>query len=237
MAITDALQGGNFGSLLGLGGFSLTSLFSSAKNIASVVIVLIVCAGIAYYYMNKSKKIKNKVIKKIGWWEEINGRLVTLSMDEAEEIIIPGTNLRAFYIKKRDMWLPRFTRAINQDLFYLAITKNREIVNFTLKSLEESMKEAGLDYDHTDMRWANENTREFIKRNYRDKSIPWWKEYKDVIATVVILAVMVFGFVIIIYFLGGLVEKIGLIADKVNNILDTANKVGSSGIINGEIRT
>ena len=50
-----------------------------------------------------------------------------------------------------------------------------------MKNINEETKEAGLEYDHTDMRYALTNLLALIKRNYRDKSQPWWREYKDVI--------------------------------------------------------
>ncbi len=198
-----------------------------------MIVVLIIAIGGATFYFLKKKKEKKNPPKRIGWWEEIQGSLVPTAMDNAQEIIIPGTRLRVFYIKSKDMWLPRFARGITKDLFYVAITLKRELVNFTLKSLSDDMSEAGLDYDHTDMIWASENLREFIKRNYRDKSTPWWKAYQGVITTAVYIVLLTFSFVVILYFmrqitgdLGGLITQIGKLLDKA----DSCNPKGS-GIV------
>ncbi len=141
-------------------------------------------------------------------------------MDKVQEIIIPGTRLRVFYVKSRDMWLPRFTRGLTKDLFYVAITENRELVNFTLGSITANMKEAGLVYDHTDMIWASENIREFIKRNYRDKSTPWWKAYQGVITTAIYIIILTFSFVVILYFMRELIGDIGNLIRGVEKLLD-----------------
>lgn len=217
----------------GLGDFNIGSLMDKVITLFLIIFIIAIVGGIVYYFMKKKKDLKTKSsMKKIGWWEEVQGKLVPGKMDDAEEIIIPGTRLRVFYIKSKDMWLPRFTRGITQDLFYVAITPKRELVNFTLKSISDDMKEAGLDYDHTDMIWASENLREFIKRNYRDKSVPWWKEFQGVITTVVYLVILTISFVIIIYFMRQLITDMGTILNGIEKLLIQMGKLNppTSGI-------
>ena len=193
-----------------------------------ILFVIAIFGGLAYFFMKK-KKDKKTPMKKIGWWEEVQGKLIPTEMDDAKEIIIPGTRLRVFYIKSKDMWLPRFTRGITKDLFYIAITPKREIVNFTLTSISEDMSKAGLEYDHTDMIWASENLREFIKRNYRDKSTPWWKAYQGVITTAIYIIILTFSFVVILYFMRELLNDIGGVANSVGGLIDKVNSCNPQG--------
>ncbi len=193
-----------------------------------ILFVIAIFGGLAYFLMKK-KKDKKTPMKKIGWWEEVQGKLIPTEMDDAKEIIIPGTRLRVFYIKSKDMWLPRFTRGITKDLFYIAITPKREIVNFTLTSISEDMSKAGLEYDHTDMIWASENLREFIKRNYRDKSTPWWKAYQGVITTAIYIIILTFSFVVILYFMRELLNDIGGVANSVGGLIDKVNSCNPQG--------
>ncbi len=201
-------------------GFSLSGFLDSFLTFIMVIFMILVVGGMFFFFMKKKKDKQDPTKKKIGWWEEIQGRLIPTSMDDAKEIIIPGTRLRVFYIKSKDMWLPRFTRGLTQDLFYIAITPKREIINFTLKSISKDMAEAGLDYDHTDMIWASENLREFIKRNYRDKSVPWWKAYQGVITTAIYILILTFSFVVILYFMRELIGDIGNLISGVERLLD-----------------
>ncbi|KKK98369.1 hypothetical protein LCGC14_2643420, partial [marine sediment metagenome] len=129
----------------------------------------------------------------------------------------------------KDMWLPRFTRGLTKDLFYVAITPKREMVNFTLKTLSSDMKEANLDYDHTDMIWASENLREFIKRNYRDKSTPWWKAYQGVITTAIYLVLLTVSFSVILYFMRQLLGDMGGVLDKIATLLAEVNSCNPKG--------
>jgi hypothetical protein len=176
-------------------------------TIAMIIFLVIIVAGVVFFLMKTKKKKKTPQIK-IGWWEDVHGELIPTTMDNAKEVIIPGTRLRVFYIKAKDMWLPRFIRGVKENLFYVAITPRRELVNFTLTSIGADMEKAGLKYDHTDMIWASENLREFVKRNYRDKATPWWKAYQGVITTAIYIIILTFSFVIILYFMRQIVGDI-----------------------------
>lgn len=192
-----------------------TGLIPSSGTVMSLIRSLVIFVGIIiigtiiFFIINWKKKQKKGNLVEIGWWEEITENMIPLTVDKAEEIIIPGTSLRVFYIKSKDMWLPRFTRPIKPKLFWVVITPNREIVNWTPKPIGKDMKEAGLNYDHTDMRWAAENTKDWIKRNFRDKSTPWWREYKGVIAGVAYILVTTFCLGVILYLWKGLVNEMG----------------------------
>ena len=216
----------------GLGSINVGASVNKILAWFMIIFIILVIAAIVFFLMKWRKKKQDPSSKKIGWWEEVQGRLTPTEMDSAKEIVIPGTRLRVFYIKSKDMWLPRFTRGLTQDLFYVAITPKRELVNFTLKSISKDMAEAGLDYDHTDMIWASENLREFIKRNYRDKSTPWWKAYQGVITTAIYIVILTFSFVIILYFMREMITEMSSILNGIEKLLARMDSMenGSSGI-------
>ena len=108
------------------------------------------------------------------------------------------------------------------------IKNNREIVNFTLQNINEHA-EAELEYDHTDMRWAAENTKEFIKRNYRDKSTKWWQLYKDTISTVIHIVIHTVSWAIMTYFLIKFTRELGSVAGQLASAVEKLNMCGSYG--------
>jgi len=204
------------------------NLADKLLTIAMIIFIVVIIAGIFFFLLNLKKK-KKTPSKKIGWWEDIQGNLIPTAMDSAKEIIIPGTRLRVFYIKAKDIWLPRFTKGITKDLFYVAITPRRELVNFTLTSIGADMEKANLKYDHTDMIWASENLREFIKRNYRDKATPWWKAYQGVITTAIYIIILTFSFVVILYFMRQIVGDIGSLLGGIENLLKEMESCSPKG--------
>ncbi len=211
-----------FGSL---GGFNLSWVVEKVYFFAGIFLLFAIIGGLVIAFFSlKSKKGKQKDIKKVGWWQEVTGTesMEPGRMDEVEEIVIPGTPLRVFYCKKRDLWLPRFARGVSKDLFYVLLTPTQQMVNFTLKSLTSDLKQANLDYDHTDMLWAAENAREFIKRNYKDKSVKWWQLYQNTIATASLILVITFSFLLIIYFMRGMAQDLGTVAAVINEAVKTS---------------
>lgn len=219
MAITD-IKGLDFLNNINIGGIGQT-----ATRFGFFVFILLLCGAIFFYFYNnkRQKKLYNKTLH---WWEEVNGQLTPTQDDKACELTIPNTNVKIFYVKSKDLYLPRPTKKTGKDHYMMCIKNNREIVNFVVTNLNREMKEAGLDYDHTDMRYAQNNLMELIKRNYRDKSVTWWKEYKEVIVLVVYLFVMTFCIVIILYRTGILIDKVGILMDTANRIISTTQGSG-----------
>lgn len=216
----------------GMSQVNFGGIIDNVSAIGLLIGIVIFVFIFGFLIFTRGKKKKKGIFKQIQWWEEVNGRLIPVRMENAEEITIPGTSLKLFHIKSTDTWLPRFPRGVTPALFFVAITPTKELVNFTLKSISQDMKEAGLEYDHTDMRWAAENLREFVKRNYKDKSVPWWKEYSGIISTAIFIVIMTVSFLAIIYFLRGVVQDIGGISSALSTAVEKINVCSpGSGVV------
>lgn len=204
---------------------------SMASKIGSFILLLmlfILVAGIFFiaYYLRKNKKIYSI---QISWFEEVNGEMIFIENDLACELTIPNTTVQVFYIKSKDMYLPRGTIRMGKNNYWYVRKNNREIVNFRLKNINKT-GEADLEHDHTDMRYASYNLKELVKRNYRDKATKWWKEYKDVISVVILIFVMTLSFIFLINYLGKVMEKLGILIDHADQLVKSAEALRGSGI-------
>lgn len=210
--------------------FNLSGMLSGVGQFILLIFLFLVVGGVFYavYYLKKKKKDYNK---KIFWFEEVNGIPIPVGEDTAKELIIPETNISVFYIKEKDLYLPRPVKRMGKDAYWFMIKNNREIVNFTLKNMNEEMTKANLDYDHTDQRYAWTNLKELIKRNYLDKSQPWWREFKDVIGLVVLIFVLTLSFIFIISKVGGLIDKAGVLINHADQLIQLAQTTSGSGVI------
>ncbi len=188
------------------------------------LIVLAIIVGCVFYFYSQ-KKLYNK---RLHFFEEVNGRFIPVEDLLAAELVVPGTDIKVFHVKSNDLYLPRATKRMGKNKYWYAIRNNREIINFTMKNINDDMKEANLDFDHTDMRYAHTNLREIIKRSYRDKSTKWWKEYKDLISTIIFIFVMSISFSILIYQMTKLVGSIGGLVSRVSELIETAVQVQQS---------
>lgn len=195
-----------------------------------VIIAVFVAGIVGLFYYKKNQKVLYK--NKIHFFEEVNGHFVPTEDVDAAELVIPNTNIRVFYIKSKDLYMPRGTRKMGKDAYWYGIRNNREIVNFTMKNLNKDMVEAGLEFDHTDMRYAYANLQDLIKRNYKDKSVKWWKEYKDVISTVIFVFVMSLSMFFLLGQISKLIGQLGPLLDRADSILQAvANLQQTSGVV------
>lgn len=212
-------------------GDSFSGVLSGAGQFFLLVGLFILTGLIlwAVYYLKNKKKDYNK---RIFWFEEVHGEMVPVGQDLASELIIPGTNINVFYIKEKDMYLPRPVKRMGKNEYWFAIRNNREIVNFVMKNINKT-GEGEIEFDHTDQRYALTNLKALIQRNYRDKSQPWWREFKDVIGVVILIFMLTLSFIFIISKIGGLVDKIGALIDHADQLIKLAETKGGSGIVMG----
>lgn len=212
-----------------VGSIDFGGIISTVVKIGALFFLLVLTGIMAFsiFWLRNRKKLDNK---KIFWFEEVNGSFIPIDEDKARELTIPGSNIQVFYIKKKDLYLPRLVKRMGKDAYWLGIKNNREIVNFTMKNINDKDGKAGIEYDHTDMRYALTNLKDLIKRNYRDNSKPWWREYKEVISLIILVFVLTMSFVFLMYQLGGLIGQIGTLMDKADIIIKTAGELKGSGV-------
>ncbi len=217
-----------------LGGFDTSVLIDKVYFLVGIVLFAIIIGAIIMgFFILRRKKKTDRATMKIGWWTEVAGtnQMEPTTMDEVVEVVIPGTTLRVFYCKKRDLWLPRFSRGVTAKLFYVLMTPTQQMRNFTLKKPQKD-GQAELDVDHTDMQWAAENTREYIKTHYKDKSIKWWQAYQGAITVAIYILILTFSLVIILYFLRGVVQDIGAVANSLADAVDRISQnTATSGVV------
>ncbi len=146
-----------------------------AQAIVFLLVLGIVVGGVVYYIANKKQYNKH-----IHIFEEIAGRAVPTTIDRAKEIILPNTSIRAYYLQKKKVFLPRPSIQTGVGHYWFFIRKDGEWINVGLENLNEKLNELKIHFDHTDMRMSNASLKKLIEKNY--KKINWIKEYAPYIA-------------------------------------------------------
>lgn len=201
----------NIKGLGGISGFDFSGLFTGIVQVLLIAFLFLFVGGIVFliFWNKKQKQLYNK---KIFWFEEVNKNMIPVGENWACELGVPNSDIRLFYVKDKNLWLPRLTKRMGKDAYWCAIKNNREIVNFVMTNINEEMKEAELEYDHTDMRYAAANMRKLIQTNFRDKSTPWWKEYKTQISIVVIVFILTVSGYFLLTKIGSLIDQLAIVA-------------------------
>jgi len=181
-----------------LGGFSGQGLLFWGGLIFLAFILLIVAGVIAFfYYARKAKKLSFKNVIPI--YVSLNGKHKKVGTDYAKEIYVPDSNISLFYLKINKIYIARPTRAMGKNEFWYSISENGEWINFDLSTNPEDNTLANANYDHRDTRYAYVNLKEIIKKNYKDKSLVWWKD--PVIMNIISYVIMCVIFTGCIWFL------------------------------------
>lgn len=195
-------------------------------------VILVFVVGITFYLsMRKNKKVSYK--NQIPIFILLNGKFTRVGVDSAKELFIPDSNISLFYLKNHGIYLARPTRAMGKNEFWYAISENGEWVNFDLSQDPEKNTLATTDYDHRDTRYAYVNLKEIIKRNYKDKSILWWKDPVVMnIITFIIMSLIFIGFCwFVIAKMGNLLTEMSNLVSKIEPLLETARAPANSGVV------
>ena len=167
----------------GAGGFIQAFLF--------LLILSFLVGGIVWYVTSKKQYNKH-----IHIFEEINGKAVPTSLDKAKEILLPNTSIRAYYLRKKKVFLPRPSIQTGIGHYWFFIRNDGEWINVGLENLNTKLNELKIHYDHTDMRMANAALKKLIEKNY--KKLNWVKEFAPYIALgILILLLSVAAFLVI----------------------------------------
>lgn len=202
-----------------IGGFSGEAMLFWGGLIFLAFIILIVAGAIAFFYYGgkaKKKAFKNKV----PIFVSLNGKHKKVGTDWAKEIYVPDSNISLFYLKINKIYIARPTRAMGKNEYWYSISENGEWINFDLSTNPNDNTLAKANYDHRDTRYAYVNLKEIIKKNYKDKSLVWWKD--PVIMNIISFVIMS------IVFVGGcwfLIAKIGFLIDKLPALLEQQNMI------------
>ncbi len=224
MAASDFL--GQLGVNIGSdGGFVSFSFFG---DIVIFLILCIIAGVVTYWYLNK--KSYNKEIVK---FREINGVTRRVGVEKAKEIVLPGTSVRAFYLKNSKFYIPRPSIETGQNEFWYFIREDGEWVNVGLANLNTELKQLGLKYDHTDMRMANAALKRLVDKSYKKSN--WLKEYAPYIGfAIIIIMVSIGGYMVmgesakVVSATVPNVEALAEITETLNSILGNINNIASS---------
>lgn len=200
MALSDFL--GSMGVNIG-GGGSAVGFFT---NFALFILFAGVFGGITWYIVNRMSYRLN-----IHVFEDISGHTTSAGDDKAKEITLPFTSVRAIYLRKNKLFLPRPSMQTNKGHYWYFKRKDGEWLN-TGPKFNPKTGMIELIFDHADMRLQNASLKKLIEKSY--KKMNWLKEYAPYIA--IVLMILILG--IVNFIIVGEVQKV------TNGLSSTADK-------------
>lgn len=126
--------------------------------------------------------------KKIQIWEERNNQMEYIGKDRAKEIKYNIYGDTVFVLKKRKKFLPRGEIKSGRNVYLYCIREDGEWVNFSLESVNQKLKDAGVKFIHPDMRAFKSGTAKIIKDSYQKKS--FLKEWAPIIVPIIFFVIV-----------------------------------------------
>lgn len=201
------------GDSLGIKGVDAGIDFGGIGTTIGIIIIafiVLIFVG-AITFLHYSKKIKKTLFKyKIPIFVRIHGKLSRIDVDDAKEVFIPDSNVSLFYLKKRKLYIARPTRAMGNNEFWYVISENGEWINVDISTKPEDDTLMVANYDHRDTRYAYTNLKDLIKRNYKDKSVKWWKDptIMNIISFVIMSLIFIGGCIIVLSRISALITAL-----------------------------
>lgn len=153
---------------------------------AILLIVLgIVAAGIVGFFVYTKMLNKKQFYITVNLFKMVNGKRFYVRGDKAQEVVIPGTNVKLLRWKGMQIYSSYPTRAMGNNIYAYNINRFGELTNFDFGEGEDET-EAQMDFDHRDQTYAYLNLQQLINRNWRKKeTLTWWKEHLPLIVVII----------------------------------------------------
>lgn len=204
------------------GDIDVGGFFSGAMNVGKGLLIFIILALVVgtVTYLIASRRSFNKHIH---IFEEVNKVAVPIGEDLAREITLPHTSTRVFFLKKKKFYLPRPTRQTGKGHYWYFIRQDGEWINIGLENINKDMEELKLDYDHTDMRYANASLKKLVEKNYKKTS--WIKEYAPYIALSILVIMIGVAFFLVAWKINQGLGGISGVAEANRQMLETSRDI------------
>lgn len=186
---------GLFGEL-GINAPNFNAVNWGSAGLILLTIILFIIAGVVTFFIIYNKSQKKKFIHKILFVKEVRGQIYIVGEDYAQELTIPYTSIKVFYLKDRKTYSPKLIYDTGKNLYIVLIGKGGEWINTNLRYGKDGIIEVNDELKPT-RDYANENLKELIKRNWTDKNKDWWKENAHYIFLIVLGVIIIIGCVIL----------------------------------------
>ena len=200
-------------------------------NVLAIILIVVVVLGLigtlVFLWFNKRKwKIRIPLYKKIG---NIPTRIAIL---KAKVVPIGRAGDVLWFAKGGGIkkWLPPAELQSAANEYPHFIREDGEWMNWVLGDIDEVLKRANVKYIKTDMRLQRLATDKILEQRHLNKS--FWDKWGTTIMTAIFFLVIVIALVVFFSQFSKIVDKIGTLMDKANQIIDKQIKQeGGSAVL------
>jgi len=211
MVDTGALKSGDFGSALGISGFSFGTIGTVFLWVGIfLVIALVLGLSVWVIYSRRLYTKKIWVFRRIGgvpvFQYEDKGRLMSFGM--------AGDKL--MNLKKTKKFLPPPTIQMGRELFWYWEREDGEFINFSMTDIDEVQRKAGAYFVDTDMRMQRLGIEKNLRERMERKG--FFEKYGSTIAGVIFVIMVTVALVVLFSNLKDVASSMDSMAGSVNSM-------------------
>lgn len=184
------------------------------------------------------------VIGGIFWWLQWRKKILIIEdtigvpqitrKDRAKAIRFKDTGLVIFYLRKLKKYIAYPDKSIGKNLYLFYLKDGQRLVNLGFEDISEKMGKLKLSFPSTEMSIARDGLVKLFKDKFN--RVTFWDKYGGIISYT--LLIMITGVVIwlildkfldYITALGGVADQLGMVVEKVEQLLVTADNVQATG--------
>ena len=214
----------NIASAFGLDKFNIGA--GTLGNIAIVLVIGFLILGLFgailfIWYRNKQYKLRIPLYSLVG------NKPTRIGTYKARVLSIGTAGDRLWYVKGAKKYLPPGTIQSAPNEFMYWVREDGEWINFSIADLDKTSKEAKVKFIQQDMRMARLATERLLEQRLMKKN--FWEKYGIMIGYVIFFLIITVSLAIIFYLWGDIVDKIGVLVDRLDSIILRENTPSGAG--------
>lgn len=193
--------------------------FGNIMLLLFFVILVVGAVGgvVAFILYRRAYRWKIRALGRVG------GGIMTRWKSRAREVAFGREGDRLLYIKKRKKFVPLPKEMVGPFEAEYYERSDGELVNISYEDLDEKMKRLNLKFVDTDMRMERLGIAKNLE--YRHQQQSWWQKNKEMVINAIFYVLVTLMLIIAFSQMAKTMEKIGLVADRVDGYLEKAEKI------------
>ena len=195
----------------------------NALILFAIAVVIVGMVGWLIYWRINSRTFKFK----IPLYKSISGVNYRQGFYFAKNVPISKAGDSLWFVKGVKKFLAPATLTSAPNEYPHEEREDGEWINFAIESVNEKQKKAGVKFIHQDMRTQRVATGQILEQRLINKG--FWEKYKDMIIHLLFYIITTLLLIVIFWQWGGIVERVGSLLSRANEIVSGLNELECIG--------
>lgn len=195
----------------------------NALLLFAIAVVIVGLVGWLIYWRITQRQYKFR----IPLYKSINGVNLKQAVYFAKNVPISKAGDGLWFVKGVKKFIPPATLTSAPNEYPHEEREDGEWINFSIGSVNEQQKQAGVKFIQQDMRTQRVATGQILEQRLINKG--FWEKYKDMIIHLIFYIIVTLLMIVTFWQWGNIVERIGSILGGIDNLVEQLNSLECVG--------